>query len=451
MKMRIQQPGLLRTPRTNYGWANAAADIGAALIEKGVKDKENQDIANIYSDVAGLNGQFDQLGAPQTNTVDSNAPALVKNFDQGSFGTANFSPGLLKGAATAYGGDVPSAGDVPNTDGSTAGAGGLLSSPQYSFDQSLQKQQQPQRTMDSVADYAKNVQTTTTPGASPMDRTKMIRGQIPQVLAAMAKKYPDQMGTIGPMVLQIANQKIDDLNQQYTQQQLSSSMDGFNQAVSKGDRAAMVQHAVSLGRLGVKGIPELLKFASPEKNYGFMFAPDGTMMVTDKSTGNVRMEGSPGQYAKGPTTIYHVGGGGGRSGGGGGRGGGVSTNKKLESYRNSQQYAQDLASLEEYNQRVASGEKSADPITGIGITQSQQKGYNAAAFRVNSLNSYTDSFNNQGGGEDQDAEPQGSPPQENQNNEDGAAWYDQRFSELIEKGYSPEQAYERMTEIINGG
>ena len=381
MKLRLRQQGLLRTPQ-NYGWGNAISDIGSALIEKNQENKQNQDIANMYQDMAGLGGQLDQLGAPQTNTVDSNAPALVKNFDQGSFGTANFSPGLLKGAGTAYGGDVPSAGDTPNADGSTAGAGGLLSSPQgqFSFDQSLQKQQQPQRTMDSVADYAKNVQTTTTPGASQMDRTKMINGQIPQLMATFAKKYPGQMGTIGPMILQIAKQKTDDLNQQYTQQQLAGSMDSLNKAITSGDRAAMVQHAVNLGRLGVKGIPELLKFASPEKSYGFMFAPDGTMMVTDKSTGTTRMEGTPGQYAKGPTTIYHVGGGG-RSGGGG-----RVAASAMDKYGNGMNYVNDQALYNEYQARVENGDF---------LTPAEQNKYNQAAARLNA-------YQNANGGYGQD-------------------------------------------------
>ena len=404
MPMARQWKGLLR-PQTNDWQTNLGYLIGSAISNNIVQKREAQDQANMYQDMAGLGDQFDQLGAPQTKTADNNAPALVRNYNQDSFGTGNFQPGLMKGAAAAapaYGGDT-------STD---SNAGGLLSSPQgqYSFDQTLQQQQHPQRTMDSVNDYAKNVQTTTTPGASPMDRTKLVRNQIPQVLAAMAKKYPGKMGTIGPMVMQVANQKVDDLNQQYTQQQLASSMDGFNQAVSNGDRAAMVQHAVSLGRLGVKGIPELLKFASPEKNYGFMFAPDGTMMVTDKNTGNVRMEGSPGQYAKGPTTIYHVGGGGRSGGGGGGRsgGGGRVAASPMDKYGASMNYVNDQALFDEYQTRVENGDF---------LTPAEQHKYNQAAAR---LNAYQNA--NGGYGQDESADyttdegagdytPQEAPPQ----------------------------------------
>lgn len=60
MKMRIQQPGLLRTPRTNYGWANAIADIGSALITKNAEDDEQRKQADWLGGLLGPMGQGQQ-------------------------------------------------------------------------------------------------------------------------------------------------------------------------------------------------------------------------------------------------------------------------------------------------------------------------------------------------------------------------------------------------------
>lgn len=386
MPMARQWKGLLH-PQTTDWQTNLGYLIGSAISNNIVQKREAQDQANMYQDMANLNGQFDQLGAPQTNTVDSNAPALVKNFDQGSFGTANFSPGLLKGAATAYGGDIQSAGDTPNTDGSAAGTGGLLSSPQYSFDKSLQKQQQPQRTMDSVADYAKNVQTTTTPGASLVDRTKMIKNQIPQLAANFAKKYPGQMATIMPMILQTANQKIDDLTQQHNQQQISTLMGNLNNSTDlKGAMPAILQ----LGQLGVKVNPSLaLKaYGNPDlKSVAVDLGGTKQLFSFNPKTGAYTNMWT-GEVSARPMSEYQAARLASGGGSGGGRGGRVAASP-MDKYGASMNRVNDQALYDEYQARVANGDF---------LTQAEQHRYNQATAR---LNAYTQA--NGGYGQDESA------------------------------------------------
>ena len=89
-----------------------------------------------------------------------------------------------------------------------------------------------------------------------------------------------------------------------------------------------------------------------------------------------------------------------RYSGGGGYSGGSAKPTKWENYGNSKDAANDLALLSEYQDRLANGEGSWDPVLQKGIKPSEQTKYNQAASRYNAYLAAT-----QGGDQGQEEQP----------------------------------------------
>lgn len=435
MKMRIQQPGLLRTPRTNYGWANAIADIGSALITKNAEDDEQRKQADWLGGLLGPMGQGQQASSqiptgsndqysfssdlsakPQTGLLPKTTPDLSLTGDSQTFFPMNQPPQTSQQAPQTDA--IQDA--IPQTANAQVSTNTTAQQQPKGFDFSL-----PPNRNDAVSQF------------------NSIMGQ--KMKEAVAMRIPAKEAYT--YLMQTRDNAIAQQNNDWKQKQSLAIYDRLSQIDVNSPEAKKIlmyanYHGIPIGKEAWDTMkPYNMEKVNAGDRYEFYdprkVTPGSSIAIGVSPDAQLRADTST---ANANARIAAMG-----ARGYGGRGGGSEKLGKSESWAQNYEInhlARDNATIDAYY-----GKEELTPAQEIALRTAMAN--RDQYWKISSGGGYGQPQATTQ--QDQSQESQQEAPQDN-GNADGAAWYDQTVRQLMaNEGMSQEDAEQYLSDKINNG